>query len=284
MALCSKTKGNKLSKSIIVETINNIVVGAVDISDNKVISVLAKHNEYVIYEIEADDINSRLKVLIDGHTDESEEKITKRFNNVKQKYIEAKGMLSKSSNFEMMKNRIANTLSTCLNNDDTDGKQEFSDLISTITKEHEELVINRAIYLSPAFLSSVILFVLCLILIELRIENTPYWQILVSLMGASLGGSLSILINAKTLNFEEFKAKKHYFLLGVERILLAFIAGAVAFISLKSGVLSPSILSSSYWSFMLVLVIAGFSESFIPGFLSKTENSMHNKALQRTSR
>lgn len=277
-------KVSTLNKSTVVEQINKINIGASDTAGHKVVNVLSKHNEFVIYEIEADNINSKLRVLIDGHTDESEARITKRLNNVKQKYIEAKGMLSKSSNFEMMKHRIANTLSTCLNSDDIDGDKEFSGLISTITKEHEELVVNRAIYLSPAFLASVILFIFCIALIELRIENTPYWQVLVSLMGASLGGNLSILINAKTLNFEEFKTKKHYFLLGVERILLAYIAGAVAFIALKSGVLSPALLSGSYWSFMLVLVIAGFSESFVPGFLSKTESSMHNKALQRTSR
>ncbi|MCI0594378.1 hypothetical protein, partial [Chromohalobacter sp.] len=90
-----------MSKSDIVDSVNDIVSGAEDMSGNKVVNVLAKHNEYVIYEIETKDINNRIKVLIDGHTDESEEKIQKRFNDVKQKYIEAKGMLSKSSNFEM---------------------------------------------------------------------------------------------------------------------------------------------------------------------------------------
>lgn len=260
-----------------VESIKKIVAGAKDPANNKIINVLAMDIEYAIYEIETDDINNRLKVFISGHSDESEETIRKRFDNVKLKYIEAKGMLSKSSNIEMMKHRVAHTLSTCLSSEEIDGKQEFNDLISTITREHEELVTNRALYLSPAFASSAILFVLCFSFMELRIENSPYWQIMASLMAASLGGSLSILRNAQTLNFEAFKTKRHYILLGVERVLLAFTAGAVAYIALRSGILSPSITSKGYWSFMFVLVISGFSESFIPGFLSKTEDSMHNK-------
>lgn len=110
-----------MSKSEIVDSVKAIVSGADDMSGNKVVNVLAKHNEYVIYEIETKDINNRIKVFIDGHTDQSEEKIQKRFNDVKQKYIEAKGMLSKSSNFEMMKHRVAHTLSTALNSDESGG-------------------------------------------------------------------------------------------------------------------------------------------------------------------
>lgn len=260
----------KTEKSDVVENIKKIIIGANDMAGNKIINVLARHNEYVIYEIETDDINNRMKVLIDGHTDESEAKIQKRFNEVKQKYIEAKGMLTKSSNFEMMKHRIAHTLSTALNSDE-DGKAEFTELIETITKEHEDFVFNRLLYLLPAFLSVFIFFIWCIIILDKRIHNTEDWQIIISLLAASLGGGLSMLINAKSLNFEEYKTKKYYFMLGIERIILAFMAGAVAFITLKSGFLTSEILNKGYWALMLTLVIAGFSESFIPGVLSKSE-------------
>ncbi|WP_419536551.1 hypothetical protein [Endozoicomonas sp.] len=266
-----------MSKSEVVESIKAVTVGSKDMSNNLIINVLAKHNEYAIYEIETDDINNRLKVLIDGHTDEAELKIQSRFNIVKQKYIEAKGMLSKSSNFEMMKHRIAHTLSSCLNSDDTDGKKEFSELISTITREHEELVINRTLYLSPVFISTIFLFALMYCNIDLRIENTPLWQLTTISLATTLGSGISIFITAKTLNFEDFKTKKYYFMLGVERIFLSFMAGAIAFIAIRSGILTPKFISESYWSYMFIMVIAGFSESFIPRFLSKSESTMHNK-------
>lgn len=103
-------------------------------------------------------------------------------------------------------------------------------------------------------------------------------------LGASLGGALSILVNAKTLNFEEFKTKEYYFLLGLERIVLAYMAGGVAYASLKSGIITSEILDRGYWSLMLVIVFSGFSESLVPGFLSKSESVLHHNALQRTSR
>lgn len=273
-----------MSKSDIVESVKNIVNGAKDLSGNKVINVLAKHNEYVIYEIETYDVNNRIKVLIDGHTDDSELRIQKRFNSVKQKYIEAKGMLSRSSNFEMMKHRVAHTLSTALNCDEINGNSEFDNLISTIKIEHENLVVNRMLYLSPAFISVITLFAFCILNLYKRFENGPYWQILVSLLAASLGGGLSIMINAKTLNFEEFKAKIHYILLGLERIVTAYIAGAITYIALKSGFISPNLSAKGYWSFMLIIVISGFSESLIPGFLTKSENIVNNKATRHISR
>lgn len=260
---------NKFRKSKVEKTVAAIVIGAKDFSGNTVANVLAKHNEYVIYEIETDDINNRIKVLISGHNDKSEKIIQDRFNNVKQKYIEAKGMLSKSSNFEMMKHRVAHTLSTALSSNELDGKSEFDDLINTITKEHEELVVNRAIYLSPPIISVVFFFLLALFLKDLRIEASASWQISISFLAASLGGAISIIVNAKHLNFEEFKTKLHYALLGFERVSLAWIAGAVAFIALKSGFISPKLATDGYWSLMLIIVFSGFSESFIPRFLSK---------------
>ncbi len=273
-----------MSKSDIVTSIKAIVSGAVDMSGNTVVNVLAKHNEYVIYEIETKDINNRIKVFIDGHTDESEAKIRKRFNAVKQKYIEAKGMLSKSSNFEMMKHRVAHTLSTALNSDESGGADTFENLIKTITKEHEQLVVNRALYLLPSVISVAFFFALCAYNLSDRVANGPWWQLFVVFIGSSLGGALSILINAKTLNFEEFQTKGYYFLLGVERIVLAYMAGGVAYVALKSGFLSSEILDRGYWSLMMVIVFSGFSESLVPGFLSKSEGVLHSNALQRTSR
>lgn len=275
--------GLKLSKSNVVESIKAIVNGATDISGNKVINVLAKHNEYAIYEIETNDINNRIKVLIDGHNDESERKIQKRFNNVKQKYIEAKGMLSKSSNFEMMKHRVAHTLSNALNSDDSNGVKGFEELIETIIKEHEQLVVNRALYLAPSIFAVAALFFIAFFNFQSSLADGPCWQLIVVFFGSSLGGALSILTNARSFNFEEFRTKWYYSLLGAERLILSYMAGGVAYIAIKSGILSSDILSKGYWSLMLVVVISGFSESLIPGFLSKSDNILHNNVLQRTN-
>lgn len=258
-----------MSKKEPTPLIQSIVVGGKDPANNKIINVLSRENEYAIYEIDEPDVNNRIKVFIDGFSDESEQAIKARFNAVKQRYIEAKGLLGKSSNYGMMKQRIAHTLSTCLSTDDVDGDVEFSRLIETITQEHEDIVINRALYLAPCILVTIILFFLCLHYMDERVSVSPTWQILSSLLSASLGGSISILSKAKVLNFEEYVTKRHYCLLGIERVFLSFVAGAIIFIAIKSNVLLPSFMSQGYWSMMMIVVVSGFSESFVPGILDK---------------
>jgi len=254
------------------ELIATIQVGSNDPAGNVVINVLAISVEYVIYEIEHSDVNNQIKVLVDGVTQASELMVTARFNTVKQRYIEAKGLLGKTSNYGMMKHRIAHTLSTCLSTDDVDGINEFDELIATITKEHEAMVTNRVIYLIPCMIATLCLFVTCLLLLEQRQMMTPTWLIISSLLAASLGGSISILAKTKMLNFEEFKTKKHYFLLGTERIFLSFVAAAIMFIGIKSGLLFPTLLNESYWPMMMMIVVSGFSESFVPGILDKVNH------------
>jgi hypothetical protein len=262
-----------MSKTEQKESILAIKVGAIDNSGNKIINVLATNNEYAIYEIEHVDVNSKLRVLIDGYTDSSEKLIQDRFNNVKQKYIEAKGLLSSSKNYGMMKQRIAHTLATCLNSDTVNGNKEFETLIETIIREHNTLVKNRGFYLAPCLFSVVIFFIICLYFASsYEPQNRQwsiFWQTFTSLLAATLGGGLSMLITAKSLNFEEFTSSTYYLALGVERLLLACMAGAIAFIVLKAGIIFPSGGNSNHWTFMSILVLSGFSESFIPGIMDK---------------
>jgi hypothetical protein len=79
-----------MSKTELSDIIKKIQPGQKDGSGNTVVHVLATSNEYCIYEIDHEDINYRLRIQIDGMTDESEELIIIKYNKVKQKYIEAK--------------------------------------------------------------------------------------------------------------------------------------------------------------------------------------------------
>lgn len=55
-----------------MESITAIKRDTIDVSGNKVVNVLSKANEFVIYEIDDPDMTNKLRVLIDGYTDESE--------------------------------------------------------------------------------------------------------------------------------------------------------------------------------------------------------------------
>ena len=153
------------------ESIEKIKKGAKDNSGNIIQHVLASGNEYAIYEIDDDDINNRLRVYISGHTTDSEQKIIKRFIDVKQKYIIAKGLLYRSTNFGTMKNRIAHALASTLSTDEIDGVKEFEVLIDEINKEYKKSIINRFVYIIPVFLITLIMSILIIVNMDLRANN-----------------------------------------------------------------------------------------------------------------
>lgn len=272
--MCDSDCKKNSTKKVMVDSISKIIVGSTDSSGNTITNVLIKYDEFAIYEIEHNDVNMKIKVLIDGCTNESEELLTKRLNAVKHKYIEAKGILFRSTNYSMMKQSVAHTLATCLNSDSNDGNKKFDQLIERIKKEQINFLKNRCWYLAPST-AVVILFSILNICIYIWLQaffNAKLILVSVSLLATSLGGCLSILINVKSVNFEEALSWYHYCLLGIERWLLSCIAGAIVFIAIKSGLVFPSFANSNNWALMSILVLAGFSESLVPSILSKINN------------
>lgn len=253
------------SKTPVNENIKAINKNSIDSSGNKVVNVLSKGNEYVIYETDDDDINHRLRVMLDGYTDESEKVLQKRFTKVKQKYIEAKSLLYRSSNFGMMKNRIAHTLTSCLVNEDIDGNQEFQELIDNIKSECKNLIFNRLLYILPVFIV-VILFSIMFLLTDM---NSVLYKVYLIGFGASLGGIMSILYRIKSYNFEEYLDKKYYLFIGFERSVIAIVAGIIIYIGAKSGLIFPQFNMNNTWAALLLMILAGFSESFVPSILNK---------------
>lgn len=235
--------------------------------------VLASQNEFVIYEIDTPDINNRLKVLIDGHTDESERKIIQRFDKVKQEYVKAKGLLYRSPNIGMMKNRVAHSLATCLGceEDGFDGIALFRSLCSELEKEQKRTITNRFLYLLPSLIAIVLATIATYAFHTQRVDNTAHWQMASSFLAASLGTGASMLTGVKKLHFEEFPLSRFYAIFGVERVFFGLVVGAIAFIAIKSGLVTSSILQSSTWASLMVLVAAGFSEHFAPSIIRKVE-------------
>jgi hypothetical protein len=250
--------------------------GAKDRAGNTVVQVLATGNEYAIYEIDDSDINNRLRVFIDAHTDEKEQQILDRFVKVKQRYIEAKGLLYRSTNYGMMKNRVAHALASSLSSDKVDGNKEFETLINKINDENKNATSSRIYYSSPAFLGTILVAIMALYFMEWRRTDIPSWQVLCVVLGSFLGGSLSIFSGLKKYRFEDARPPYYYLILGVERLFLACVAGTVAYAAIRSGIIFHGINWANYWSWLLIVVVAGFSEAFIPGVLEKISTKNGN--------
>lgn len=255
------------NKTQVKDTIEAIKKNSIDSSGNKITNVFSRGNEYAIYEIDDPDINNRLRVMIDGHTNESEKILQDKFTEVKQKYTEAKGLLYRSSNFGMMKNRIAHTLTSCLTSDQIDGNLEFQNLIDNIKSEYKSLIFNRLLYILPAF----IIVILFSIILYCNLKNVGenLFQIYLIAFSSSLGGLISILSKVKKYNFEEYLEKKYYFFIGLERVIISIAAGTIIYIGVRSKLIFPQIDIYNIWVVSLLMIFAGFSESLVPSVLNK---------------
>jgi hypothetical protein len=268
-------KANQAEKMAPMESVAKIKIGALDANGLKVTAVLAKDNEFAIYEIEHENPDARMKVFIDGYTDASEKQIKDRFNAVKQEYILAKGFLSNATTKEVMKQRIAHTLATCLSSDRQGHDKEntpFRSLIDTLENEHSNLASNRVFYLAPSWFAVIAIMLICLWLrahgyAEDKVLKLA-WTFFSNLLACLLGGAVSMLANAKSINFLEL-SRGRYVALGFERIVLACMAGGIVFIAIKSGLVFSSFAGKDEWAFLSVMVLAGFSETFVPNLLDK---------------
>ena len=269
----AKEKNKVKEKTDLKTDIAKIKPGQIDDAGNKVVHILAKANEYCIYEIEHSDINYRLRVLIDGYTDESEKNLVNRFNIVKNGYIIAKGLLYRSQNYGMMKNRVSHILSACLQNSKMPTGNEFQELIDEIEKEIEQISKNRLFYIGPSTILTIISAVICVFSLPLRIESYQTWHILVIVFSSLLGNSISVLSGISKMNFEE-RTNWHYILLGIERVFLSCVAGVITYCLIRSKFIFPQIEIKDYWKVMVIVVVSAFSEKLIPNLLGKVENKI----------
>ncbi len=262
-----------MSKKEPVQSVKNIIVGNKDENGYKITNVLAKGNEYAIYEIDHPDINYKLRVHIDGEDDNSESKLVENYNLVKQKYIEAKGLLYRSSNYGMMKNRVAHALASVLSSPNKPDGKEFTTLIDDINKEIEAVIRNKTFYFLPSFVLTILVGIFFVCLNESN-DQSNCWIVSFVAFSSFLGGTLSILSQPKRFHFEEFKVKRYYIIAGFERIFLALIAGTITYIILRSKLVFSQIELGDYWKFMSIIIVSAFSERFVPNMLSKIEKNI----------
>lgn len=265
-----KTKNDPLELTPIIKKFK---VGAKDLSGNVIADVLAMGPEYCIYEIESEQPEKRLRFIMDGHTSSSEYKMIERFNKVRPLYVLAKGLLYRASNFNLMKIRVAHALVTALTTEGEESKKHFEALIDQINSEHLALVWSRAYFLMPAYLLLLIQTV-AVILITLSNSNNLSGHLYTNLMiglSSNMGGAFSLTF---TLRQRQFEAEIHpivYAILGLERVILAIMAGFIAYFGIKSnlilGILNDN--DSNFYAILFITSLAGFSETFLPNLLER---------------
>lgn len=260
-----------MTKKEPTEKIQSIKKGAIDQSANKIVNVLASGNEYSIYEIETDIPENRLRVLIDGFDEASENILIEKFNYVKQNYITAKSLLYRSSNYNLMKNRVAHSLATIFTSNIQDPNKIFTDLIEEIRKEYKTILWRKTVFLLPCYLFLLILGVN--FLINSYHSNYLGSEIITNLLkfitATCIGAVFSITSTSNKIRFEVEPNTLYYILIGVERLILAILSGIILFIAIRTKILFSETINTNIYLTLFLGFISGFSETFIPNLLNK---------------
>jgi hypothetical protein len=229
---------NEDQKAKPTDVINQIVVGGKDSSGNKITDVLAKGNEYAVYEIDVKDVQKRLRVKIDGINDERERQVVEWYTKVKDKYLEAKGLLYRSDEYNMFRNRVAHTLATALCGYEDLALSQFNKLIYSIKEEYRDKYIKRIFYIFPgyAILTMLIVFVSAIHFnIIYNNKDLVFWVGIVA--SAVIGGVLSLTVNLPKIRFETEVYNSIYFVFGLERISISILSGLVCTFAIKSKII-----------------------------------------------
>ena len=251
------------------------IIGSKDKNGYVIKKILSRGDEYMIYEIETNSPAESIRLLIDTLKEEDVNGIVKNYNKVKSKFIEVKGVIYKVFNDDSIKNRIALALSAAFDGDIDGSIKSFDNLIEEINNEYNQRN-KKKVYL----LLTSILF----ILLNVWIGIFVYWYasvwtenvhlIIYSIICGSLGGFISLSYKMNSISFERNVDSKIYIFYGIERILISMLGSFVIFMGCKSNLIFGFInelQSNMVFGYMLLGVLAGFSENLVPNFLAKLE-------------
>lgn len=149
-----------MRKAVPTDIIREIVVGNKDIYGNLITNVISRGNEYAVYEINSDNIQQRLRLMIDGYDDDREAQISGWYMRVKEVYMKARVLLYKSEDYNIIQSRIAVALATALSGYPEESLRQFDNLIKEVNDEDRDKSKRRICYVVPGYILLIILAVI----------------------------------------------------------------------------------------------------------------------------
>lgn len=262
-----------------IERMKNYMIGNKDGMGYVISKIYARGDDYVVYLVEgADDITS-LKVRVDTQIEDNVKPLLD-FHTVKDDFDKLKSTLYKLGADESYKQRAASAIATAIVGKTEESKKIFTSITQDAENDYKTKIYSRVLYLLGAGIIAMI-FVISSIFIyfgrdtDFIIANSTFFNVIYCLMYSSLGGVLSVSLNAKKISSQKAISDWMYLIYGAERIVISLIAGVVVYSLIRSGLMFSGFISDDGNIFMLLMLsfVSGFSETLIPNSLSKIESS-----------
>jgi len=175
------------------------------------------------------------------------------------------------------KRLVAEATARAIDNDFASAEKMLVDAEKFVNNRNQE--ISRFWYLSAsgAVAAIVVIVGLCLWLLRQSIiPITGYiaFYAAVSAVAGALGALLSIILRMGRSHLDCSSGKKLHYLEATSRIVAGCISGVAMFLAIKAGVVGEAVLNApgSLSGQMLLAIMAGASERWMPSIISKFDN------------
>lgn len=287
----AETNAPDACRTMRTDGIRGIINEMRDPFGDKILRIFAAGADFLIYQIETSDIGDSLRVHIDN---DGESPLVRRFAKMNREFSDVMGAMCDAENPDLVRADIARALAAAFVTTDVDGAEELREVQARARARVHYGNCARFIYAYTAFTYLILVaFGYYFLVITVGFSNQE--QTLITdaydvLFSTALGGCLSIVNGLSKIKFDmsAFTTGPHrvarmiYPVFVVfERIVVATVAGSIAYVLVKSNFILQPITSGNRWSVMAILILAGFSESLVPSVLARIETNAETRNAAR---
>jgi hypothetical protein len=258
--------------------LDTLKVGGTDQNNNLIVHIFARGDEYVVYEIKTSRLIDSVRVRIDNLTPTDETGVLANYGQIRMEFVRVKEHLYLAVDKDSIKSRVANILAHGIITNPAEANEKFRELREDIKKEYKSQFYNRIKLLAaPSFLLIIFAFLSAFLTCNCgRTADICFCEMLYVLTGGIIGGYFSMLIGIRKLRCEEDtnKYRLMYLCYGLIRIMIAILGSVIIYFAIKVDLIAGfcNELNNPTLGYIVFSVLAGFSESLVPNFLTKLES------------
>lgn len=249
--------------------------GGTDANGNRIVKIFARGDEYVIYEIKSKDLVETVKIYIENTTENDDSGIIKRYNLIRIKFVEIKGLLYKVIDKSTIKTVISQILAHGITEKPDEANTQFDTLKIQINRDYSEQFTNRLkLLFSSLFLSLLIITLAALTYYYKWFSAHNYIKDLIFVSAAgSIGGFFSLSVGLKKIVCEKEVSSFLYVVYGLERIIISIFASTIIYFAIKAELIFGTYnkAANPLVGYIVLSFLAGFSETLVPNLMKKIE-------------
>jgi len=266
----------------------SMIENKIDGFGNKILKVFASGPHFLIYQIDTTDIGDSLRVFIESTP--AALPLIEAFAKMNREFSDAVSLLHTTDSPDLVRADIARAIAASFVSTNVDGAEELRQIQARVGDQNHYIKGARFLYAYAAFTYLIFIaaeyYFRVIVTGQLK-EASLITDVFDVLLATALGGSLSILTGLSKIDFDipMFSTRPHRLwqmicpiFVVFERIVVATVAGAIAYVLIKSNLVLQPITDGNRWSVMVILILAGFSESLVPSALTRIEKQASAKS------